>query len=105
MRVTGISSDPQTPHVQIEVLDSGIGFSRLDEATLYQTFFQIDSSMTREYSGLGIGLAICRQLVELMGGTLNHASELGCGSCFTLRVPLSVSEAEPQLRSSAFYSK
>jgi len=103
--ITGISSDPQTQHVQVEVLDSGIGFSRLDEATLYQTFFQVDSSMTREYGGLGIGLAICRQLVGLMGGVLNHASEPGRGSCFTLRVPLSISEAEPQLRSSVFHSQ
>jgi signal transduction histidine kinase len=102
VRITGISSDPQTPHVQIEVLDSGIGFSRLDEATLYQTFFQVDSSMTREYGGLGIGLAICRQLVGLMGGALSHTSDPGRGSCFSLRVPLSISETEPR-RSSAFH--
>ncbi|MBX8485175.1 sensor histidine kinase [Pseudomonas cichorii] len=74
--------------LRVEVMDTGIGFSQLDEATLYQRFFQVDGSMTREYGGLGIGLAICRQLVELQGGSLSHRSEPGRGSCFTLSLPL-----------------
>ncbi|WP_095067781.1 7TM diverse intracellular signaling domain-containing protein [Pseudomonas sp. Irchel 3A18] len=74
--------------LRVEVMDTGIGFSQLDEATLYQRFFQVDGSMTREYGGLGIGLAICRQLVELQGGSLSHRSEPGKGSCFTLSLPL-----------------
>lgn len=72
----------------IEVIDSGIGFDCPDAMTLYQRFFQVDGSMTREYGGLGIGLAICRQLIELQGGQLSHYSRRGQGSCFTLRVPL-----------------
>lgn len=74
--------------LRIEVLDTGIGFSRLDEARLYQHFFQIDGSMTREHGGLGIGLAICRKLIELQGGGLSHVSEPGKGSCFVLSLPL-----------------
>ncbi|WP_122313643.1 7TM diverse intracellular signaling domain-containing protein [Pseudomonas cichorii] len=74
--------------LRVEVMDTGIGFSQLDEATLYQRFFQVDGSMTREYGGLGIGLAICRQLVELQGGSLSHRSEPGRGSCFTVSLPL-----------------
>jgi signal transduction histidine kinase len=72
----------------IEVIDSGIGFDGLDAATLYQRFFQVDGSITREYGGLGIGLAICRQLIELQGGELSHYSAPGQGSCFALRLPL-----------------
>lgn len=75
-----------------EVVDSGIGFVNLDEATLYQRFFQLDGTMTREYGGLGIGLAICRQLVELLGGQLTHESSPGQGSCFRLHVELDSQE-------------
>lgn len=105
VRVTGQSDDLEKQHLLIEVIDSGIGFSRLDEATLYQTFFQVDGSMTREYGGLGIGLAICRQLVELMGGSLSHQSELGRGSCFRVSVELLRCEAEPQRRSPATHGQ
>lgn len=64
---------------------------------MYQRFFQLDGSMTREYGGLGVGLAICRQLVELLGGRLTHRSEPGRGSRFQLdvEVELPVVEAVP----------
>ncbi|MDB5983756.1 MAG: histidine kinase [Pseudomonas sp.] len=101
VRIVGRPTDAQEQQLVIEVIDTGIGFSRPDEATLYQTFFQVDGSMTREYGGLGIGLAICRQLVELMGGTLSHESEPGRGSCFRLSVDLVPSEEEPYRRSPA----
>ncbi len=61
---------------------------------MYQRFFQLDGSMTREYGGLGVGLAICRQLVELLGGRLTHRSEPGRGSRFQLDVEFDI--ATPQ---------
>ena len=88
VRFSGHPQDLERLYLRVEVMDSGIGFSRLDEARLYQHFFQVDGSMTREYGGLGIGLAICRKLVELQGGELSHRSEPGKGSCFTLSVPM-----------------
>lgn len=81
----------------IEVVDSGIGFTRLDESTLYQHFFQVDASLTRQYGGLGIGLAICRQLIELQGGRLSHSSTPGEGSCFALSVVLKPATKAPEL--------
>ena len=72
------------------VRDSGIGFVNLDDALLYQRFFQVDGSMSREYGGLGIGLAICHKLAELLGAHLRHSSVPGQGSSFELSVALAV---------------
>lgn len=72
------------------VRDSGIGFVNLDDALLYQRFFQVDGSMSREFGGLGIGLAICRKLAELMGARLSHNSVPGQGSSFELSIALAV---------------
>ncbi|MGV8921495.1 MAG: sensor histidine kinase [Pseudomonas sp.] len=95
MKVSDQPNGAQSHRLLIEVIDTGIGFSHLDEATLYQTFFQVDGSMTREHGGLGIGLAICRQLIGLMGGSLSHESEPGRGSCFRLSVELLQCDPEP----------
>jgi len=76
--------------LSIEVIDTGVGFKVPQEAALYQRFHQLDGSMTREYGGLGIGLAICRQLVDLQGGSLSHESQPGQGSRFQLQVPLAL---------------
>ncbi|SER95153.1 Signal transduction histidine kinase [Pseudomonas sp. NFACC02] len=84
IRVNGLCTDAQHVRLLIDVIDTGIGFNRLDEETLYANFYQVDGSMTREYGGLGIGLAICRQLIELQGGRLSHQSEPGNGSQFRL---------------------
>ncbi|MFZ3206006.1 MAG: 7TM diverse intracellular signaling domain-containing protein [Pseudomonas sp.] len=92
--------------LSIEVIDTGVGFKVPQEAALYQRFHQLDGSMTREYGGLGIGLAICRQLVDLQGGSLSHESQPGQGSRFQLQVPLALplpmaAQAAPVSRASA----
>ena len=75
--------------LSVVVSDSGIGFAHV-EGDLYQRFHQLDGSMTRKYGGLGIGLAICRHLVDLLGGSLSHESQPGVGSRFRLNVPLTL---------------
>lgn len=75
--------------LSVVVSDTGIGFAPGD-GELYQRFHQLDGSMTRKYGGLGIGLAICRQLVDLLGGVLSHESQPGQGSRFRLDVPLTM---------------
>ena len=73
--------------LSVRVTDTGIGFDLADNR-LYQRFRQVDGSMTRKYGGLGIGLALCRQLVDLLGGSLDHQSAPGQGSRFRVEVPL-----------------
>lgn len=79
--------------LSVVVSDTGIGFAH-GEGDLYQRFHQLDGSMTRKYGGLGIGLAICRQLVDLLGGSLGHESQPGVGSRFRLNVPLTLPEQQ-----------
>ncbi|KAF2409753.1 Signal transduction histidine kinase [Pseudomonas antarctica] len=96
LRVVGVPHSDGSVRLSFIVTDSGIGFAFLDEATLYQRFFQLDGSTTREYGGLGIGLAICRQLIELLGGQLTHQSEPRKGSRFQLEVTLNPVPPEPK---------
>ncbi|MFF7706185.1 7TM diverse intracellular signaling domain-containing protein [Pseudomonas sp. NPDC007930] len=85
--------------ITFAVTDTGIGFD-LDDDVLYQRFYQVDGSMTREHGGLGIGLAICRQVIELLGGRLAHRSVPGEGSCFEVELALGWVEGELPVASS-----
>jgi signal transduction histidine kinase/CheY-like chemotaxis protein len=73
--------------VEIAVRDNGIGIDRRRVATLFENFDEDESATTSRYGGTGLGLALSRKLVVLMGGDLLVESELGQGSCFTVRLP------------------
>ncbi|OLP17941.1 hypothetical protein BST81_12865 [Leptolyngbya sp. 'hensonii'] len=70
-----------------EVEDTGIGIASEDMPKLFRSFVQIDSSLNRQYSGTGLGLALVKHLVELHHGTVQVRSTVGQGSCFTITLP------------------
>src|SRR5581483_5712360 len=72
----------------ISVSDTGIGIKDDDKARLFKAFEQIDLTNTRSHEGTGLGLYLSRSLALLLGGTLDVTSEYGCGSTFTLKLPI-----------------
>jgi two-component system sensor histidine kinase BarA len=76
-----------TPGVRMRVRDSGIGIAKEKQARIFEPFFQVDSSSTREYGGTGLGLTLVKNLVEAQGGRVWVESELGRGSIFTVTFP------------------
>ncbi len=72
--------------LHFDVRDSGIGLTKEQQAKLFKSFSQADGSTTREYGGSGLGLTICKQLVELMQGKIWLESIYGVGSCFSFEI-------------------
>ena len=73
--------------VEIEVTDTGIGISRSDQRVIFDDFRQVDGSFTRRYGGLGLGLALARELVTMLDGTMELDSEPGLGTSVRVRIP------------------
>ena len=92
-RVTVSDIDAATPDdsihlIQFAVRDTGIGIPQDRLHCLFESFSQVDSSVTRRYGGTGLGLAICRQLCHLMGGKIWVESEVDQGSTFSFTLPV-----------------
>jgi signal transduction histidine kinase len=84
-----VSTPPEGPGigVRLRVADSGIGIAPEKQVRIFEPFFQVDSSSTREYGGTGLGLTLVKSYVEAHGGQVWVDSELGRGSAFTVTLP------------------
>lgn len=74
-------------HIQVSIADSGIGIPKEDQSHLFQKFYRVDNSDTREIGGTGLGLYLCRRLIEAMNGRIWVDSEYKRGSTFYVELP------------------
>ncbi len=84
--------------VQVRVLDTGPGIPPQDVPHLFQKFYRVDNSATRSVGGTGLGLFICKKIIELYNGTIWAESELGKGSTFYINLPRLTSQRATQMQ-------
>ncbi len=82
-----VLAEPTRGSIRFSVSDTGIGIAAADLDRLFQPFMQLDSSLSRQYAGTGLGLSLVRSMTELHGGGVAVESELGKGSRFTVTLP------------------
>jgi PAS domain S-box-containing protein len=84
----GQNSSAQTlQQIAFSIIDTGIGIAPENINKLFQSFVQIDSSLSRQYAGTGLGLSLVKRIVEMHGGNVSVQSEVNRGSCFTVSLP------------------
>ena len=79
-----ISVNVSGRHVRIDVSDTGAGISPADLVRVFERFYRVDKSRTRDSGGTGLGLAIAKHAIESQGGSLSVTSKVGSGSTFTI---------------------
>ncbi|SDS63411.1 Signal transduction histidine kinase [Halopseudomonas sabulinigri] len=90
-----VECEQLTDQVEVRVIDQGIGIDSAQIGNLFQKFTQLDVGDTRQRGGTGLGLVICKELIERMQGEVGVSSTLGQGATFWFRLPLT-SGTEPQ---------
>jgi two-component system phosphate regulon sensor histidine kinase PhoR len=83
-----VSAVQQNGQIAIEVRDTGIGIPPEDLSRIFERFYRVDRSRSREMGGTGLGLSIVKHIVQNHGGTVDVTSTIGEGSTFTIRLPV-----------------
>jgi signal transduction histidine kinase/CheY-like chemotaxis protein len=86
--------DESICRIRIEVTDTGIGISPEQQKKLFQAFEQADNNISRKFGGTGLGLALSKQFIEMMGGRIAVQSELGHGSTFSFDCQFEISKSK-----------
>lgn len=89
--ISAINEEEHTANFWVSVEDTGIGMDEQAMKNVFDPFAQADTSKTRKYGGVGLGLSICRQLMESMGGKISVKSTLDKGTIFSFELPVSTS--------------
>jgi len=100
-----VEANEKEKFVSLTVWDKGIGIADNDMGNLFKPFVQLDSSLSRQYSGTGLGLSLVQRMTELHGGSIKAESVLGEGSQFSIILPLQAQNARPAHRPSAENTK
>ncbi len=82
-----MEAERETTALLLRVLDNGPGIPQADRLRVFERFYRVDKSRSRAPGGTGIGLAIVKHLVELLGGTVTAGSRAEGGAVFTVRLP------------------
>jgi len=83
-----LSAEEKDGRAVISVRDSGIGIAEEDQTRIFERFYRVDKTRSREFGGAGLGLAIARWIVQQHRGRIQVESTLGAGSIFRVEIPL-----------------
>jgi len=100
LKADNLETANEISQITIQIEDSGIGISPEYLPHIFDRFYQVDTSRTRSYEGTGIGLALVKELVDLIGGTINVESQPGVGTTFLLTLParpVSLNDQTPKI--------
>jgi two-component system aerobic respiration control sensor histidine kinase ArcB len=97
LEVSASSIDAQNSNITFKVCDTGVGIPQQDLDKIFAMYYQVDLPEHQSATGTGIGLAICQQMVSLMNGKIRVSSVIGEGTCFTVDLPLAISQKPIQV--------
>jgi signal transduction histidine kinase/CheY-like chemotaxis protein len=96
--VVEAKADEERDEIIISVADTGIGIEEENFARIFDEFHQVDSSNTREFGGLGLGLSLIRKLLYVLKGRIEVESKVGKGSVFTMHIPRTFKDTDMEMR-------